>query len=300
MVPFTAAHSVCFVLSPRGLRFCLTQFAGVVAMPGLAAELRPGEPLMDHRGQEEASKPTLRWLLGVSATSAGEYAGSDRRELSHKVLFALRYGRFKLANSGSSSLLEFGVAPDESGASLDLLASSRWKLRAGLRIGGGQKSSDSSYLAGMPDVPESLLGRVTLGYLITPNFGVTGTLTSDLLGRGNGTTWSNSVDYRQRLGRDTEWRMGIGFTIGNASHMNSFYGVPLSAQTPDRPAYQPGAGLKGAGVGVGFTSALSSRWIAFGGVSYNLLLGKAADSPLTRQNHDLAATVGVAWRCCRL
>ncbi len=254
--------------------------------------------MVDQRGPEEPGKPKLRWLLGASATWAGEYAGSDRRDRSQKVLVALRYGRFKLANSGSSALLEFGVAPDESGASMDLLASERWRLRAGLRIGGGQNSSDSPYLAGLPDVPESVLARATLGYLFTPNFGVTGTLTFDLLGRGNGTTWSNSIDYRHRLGRNTEFRMGTGFTLGNASHMNSFYGVPLSAQTPDRPAYQPGAGLKGAGIGVGLTSALGSRWIAFGGVSYNWLLGKAADSPLSRQNHDLAATVGVAWRCC--
>ena len=267
-------------------------------MPGFAAEGSPAEPFVDPGVPEEPSKPTLRWLLGASATWAGEYAGSDRRDRSQKVLVALRYGRFKLANSGSSSLLEFGAAPDESGASLDLLSSSRWKLRAGLRIGGGRDPSDSSYLAGLPEVPESVLARATLGYLFTPNLGVTGTLTSDLLGRGNGTTWSNSVDYRQRLGGETEFRLGAGFTIGNASHMNSFYGVPLAAQTPDRAAYQPGAGLKGAGVGVGLTSALSSRWIAFGGVSYNRLLGKAVDSPLTRQNYDLAATVGVAWRCC--
>jgi hypothetical protein len=113
MAPLPGAHSVCFVLSPCGLRLCLMLFAGVVAMPGFAAEVSPAEPLPDPRVQQEPGKTKLRWLLGTSATSAAEYAGSDRRDLSHKVLFALRYGRFKLANSGSSALLEFGVAPDE-------------------------------------------------------------------------------------------------------------------------------------------------------------------------------------------
>ena len=290
---------MCFVSFPRGLHFCLALFAGVVAVPGFAADGKATEPLVDHRGPEEpGQEPKLRWLIGGSSTWAGEYAGSDRRERSDKLLVALRYGRFKIANSGSSSLLEFGVAPDESGASLDLVSSSRWKLRAGLRIGGGRDSSDSSYLAGMPDIRETVLARVTAAYLFTPNFGLTGTLTSDLLGRGNGTTWSNSIDYRRWVGKQTEWRLGAGFTLGNATHMNAFYGVPLSAATPERPAYQAGAGLKGAGIGMGLTSALTSHWIAFGGVSYNRLLGQAVDSPLTKQNYDVAATVGIAWKCC--
>lgn len=291
-----------FVFLPRGLRFCLSLLAGAIAMPGVAIELSPGDPAVrrsvDIQVDSEPRKPKLRWLLGESATSAGEYPGSDRRDLSLRPLFALRYGRFKLASSGSSALLDFGAAPDESGASLDLLASSRWKLRAGLRIGGGRPSSDSQDLAGLPDVQRTVLARGTVGYLITPSLGLTGTLAFDLLGRGNGATWSNSLDYRRRLGSETEFRLGAGFTLGNATHMNSFYGVPLSAQTPERPAYQPGAGLKGAGIGLGLTSALSSRWIAFGGVSYNRLLGHTLDSPLTRQNYDLAATVGIAWKCC--
>ena len=120
-----------------------------------------------------------------------------------------------------------------------------------------------------------------------------------LLGRGNGATWSNSLDYRRRLRADTELRLSGGFTVGNGTHMNSFYGVPLSARTADRPEYRPGGGVKDVGAGIGFISALGTSWIAFGGVSYTRLLGDAQDSPLTRQNHDVSATVGLAWKCCR-
>jgi outer membrane protein len=296
--------SVFYASLPPCFRFCLSLLAGAIAVQCQADEITHGDPAVrrsvDIQVAPDPGIPALRWLLGVSATSAGEYSGSDRRDLSLRPLFAVRYGRLKLASSGSGSLLDFGSAPDESGATLDLLASSRWKLRAGLRIGGGRPSSDSSDLAGLADVRRTVLARGSVGYLITPNVGATSTFSWDLLGRGNGATWSNSLDYRRRLGVDTELRLGTGFTFGNATHQNSFYGVPMSASTVDRPEYLPGAGLKDAGVALGLTSALGPRWLAFGGVSYTRLLGGTLDSPLTRQNHDVAATVGLAWKCCSL
>jgi outer membrane scaffolding protein for murein synthesis (MipA/OmpV family) len=292
---------------PVRLRACLAAAPAVVllvnAAPCPAEEITHGDPSVrrsvDIDVEKDQGRSDFRWLLGASLTSAGEYAGSDRRDLSFRPLVAVRYGRLKLASSGSSSLLDFGAAPDESGASLDLLASSRWKLRAGLRIGGGRPSSDSPDLAGLPDVRKTVLARGSAGYLLTPDLSVTSTLSWDLLGRDNGASWSNSLDYRRRLRAGTELRLGLGVTFGNATHMNSFYGVPLSARTADRPYYRPGSGLKDAGLGVGFTSALTSHWIAFGGVSYTRLLDGAADSPLTKQRYDTAATLGIAWKCCR-
>ena len=295
-----------FSLLP-GFRFCLSLLAVAVAVQchadEIADESTRGDPAVrrsdDLPVDPDTRGPAFRGLLGVSAASAAEYPGSDRRDQSLRPLYAVRYGRLKLASSGSSSLLDFGSAPDESGATLDLLTSSRWKLRAGLRIGGGRSSSDSGYLAGLPDVSRTVLARGAIGYLITPNLVLNGTLVWDLLGRGNGATWSNTLDYRHRLGGETELRLSTGFTLGNATHLNSFYGVPLSAENADRPAYRPGGGFKDVGVGAGLTSAFGSHWIAFGGLSYTRLLGATLDSPLTLQNHDVAATVGVAWKCCR-
>jgi outer membrane protein len=72
-----------------------------------------------------------------------------------------------------------------------------------------------------------------------------------------------------------------------------------SAGTERRPAYSAGSGLKDAGVSIGLTTAIHPSWIAFGGLSYTRLLGEAADSPLARKQSDVAATLGIAWRCCR-
>ena len=99
--------------------------------------------------------------------------------------------------------------------------------------------------------------------------------------------------------RALELQVGAGFTLANSTHLNSYYGVPESAGTATRPAYSPSAGLKDAGVGVRLTSELASHWVAFAGLRYTRLLEDSADSPLALHPSDVAATVGIAWRCCR-
>ncbi|MGE0801117.1 MAG: MipA/OmpV family protein [Lautropia sp.] len=164
---------------------------------------------------------------------------------------------------------------------------------------GGRSSSDSGELAGIPDVRRTAVGRASATYLLAPNLSVGSTLNVDLLGRGTGLFATTGIDYRHRLAARTELQAGVGFTVANATHMNSYYGVPESARTATRPVYAPGAGLKDAGVGLTLTTALESRWVAFGSLRYTRLLGDAASSPLALRRSDVSATIGLAWRCCR-
>ena len=57
-------------------------------------------------------------LIGLSATSAAEYLGSDRRDFAVRPLAAFRYGRFRISTSGSGGLIDFGTNADVSGVSL--------------------------------------------------------------------------------------------------------------------------------------------------------------------------------------
>ena len=290
---------------------CAGLLAGLVAglasaclAPHCLAEEPPGSdvpsrPSVDVEVGPRPPGPVSAFVLGTSLTSAAEYSGSGRRDLSWRPLLAYRYGRFKLSSSGSSALLNFGSVADESGASLDLLESSRLTLRTGLRIGGGRDTSDSVDLAGLPDIRKTVFARLSASYRLTGNWRADSTLGWDLLGRGNGVFLSAGLGYRLRLTPGTEFAAAAGLNVGNATHMNSFFGVPVSAQTADRPAYRPGAGLKDAGVGIGLTTILPHGWIAFGNLGYSRLLAGAADSPLTTRAASPAVTIGIAWRCCK-
>ena len=76
------------------------------------------------------------------------------------------------------------------------------------------------------------MGRVSATYLLTSRWSLGSTLSFDLLGRGSDLIWTNGPDYRYRLWRDSELRAAAGVTYGNATHLNSYYGVPIESVTP--------------------------------------------------------------------
>jgi len=241
-------------------------------------------------------KTRFESLIGLSLISSNDYLGASQRSVTLRPLAAVRFGRLRLSTSGSSSLLDFGAVADEAGASLDLVRSSRWKLRTGLRLTSGRDAGDSDQLAGMPDVRRTVLGRLSLSYDIARGWRAVSALNVDLLGRDNGLLWTNGVDYHRRLDTETELRLGAGLTAGNATHLRSYYGVPVSAVTPLRPYYEPGAGLKDAALSINLTRRLTPGWIGFAGLTYARLLGPASDSPLAFRQDNLATMIGLAWR----
>ncbi|MEZ5649816.1 MAG: MipA/OmpV family protein [Burkholderiaceae bacterium] len=282
-----------------------------LATPALAERERRYEPDHDpasrpyldveveHGRDKGSARPRSEFALGMSLTSSPEYLGSSRQGLSLRPIVAYRYGRFKLTSSGGSSVLNFGSQVDDSGASAELIKTSRWKIKTSARIGGGRSPSDSVDLAGLPAIDRTIFARLSVSYKITENLSFDNTVAWDLLGHGNGALLSSGIGYTFRSSPSTQWTLGAGLTVANATSMQGLFGVPESAARADRPAYTPGAGLRDVGIGAGFMTALSKRWIAFGSVGLNKVVGPAADSPLTKQALGQRATIGIGWRCCR-
>lgn len=288
----------------RVLMAITATLSGLSPMSAVAQAVAPVEAPVRPYIDLEINKTTLpepksELALGVSLASSPEYSGSGRQGLSLKPLFAWRYGRFKLSSSGGSGVLNFGRIADDSGASARLVNFDQFKLKASLRLSSGRDSADSVDLAGLPDVRKTVIARVLGSYQFDRNWHSDAVVGFDLLGRGNGAFVTTGVGYSQRLTPDTEFTIGGSLTWGNRTHLNSLYGVPAYAVTDERPAYSPGSGLKDAAFGFGLTTQLAPRWILFGGIGYNYLLGPAAESPLTTGRGGVNANIGIGWRCCR-
>jgi len=249
--------------------------------------------------ESEPRESSVSYALGLALSSTPQYAGSSRRDLSLKPIAAFRWGRFKLSSSGGSSILNFGEQTESSGVSADLIDTRALKLKLSARIGGGRKTSDSIDLAGLPEIRKTVFTRLSASYALTEQLSVTSTASWDVLSRGSGLTLSVGLGHSKYLNRRTIWNTGIGLTYGNATHMQSYLGVPLDTATATRAVYQSDAGIKDLSVGTGFMTALSPRWIAFGQLGYSRLLGQAADSPLTTGRNNISATVGIGYRCCK-
>jgi len=294
----TAPESVVWVGLAGSVLWALT-----TGMPAYAQDAPiqtlPKRNYLDLEIDTEPQAPRVSYALGLALSSSPEYAGSSRRDVSLKPIAAFRYGRFKISSSGGSGILNFGEHAESSGVSADLISSRALKLKLSARIGGGRKTSDSIDLAGLPEISKTVFTRLSASYALTGQFSLNSTASWDVLGRGSGLTLSVGLGHSQYLNRRTVWNTGIGLTLANATHMQSYFGVPGDAATPTRAAYQPGAGIKDLSLGTGFMTALSPRWIAFGQLGYSRLLGQAADSPLTTGANNLSATVGIGYRCCR-
>jgi MipA family protein len=120
-------------------------------------------------------------------------------------------------------------------------------------------------------------------YRLDPHWSVGAVVSQDLLGRNGGALAALDLSYRDRLAGSTQWSAGARLAFGNGTYMRSDFGVPESAAGPnERPAFAPGAGPRDVHVGIGLTTAITPRWIAFAGAGASSLLGDAASSPFTK------------------
>lgn len=247
------------------------------------------------------SERAYTWALGMSVSNGPDYAGSDQRGNSLRPVLGLDIGRYTLSSGGGGSLLDFDLEPRYTGVSARLFDAERFHLSAGLRIGGGRTHDADSPLHGIPDVRRTLRARLSASYLLAPDLSLRSSLNQDLLGRKGGTTLQTTLQYEWQVTPSTEIGLAAGFTIANSTHMRSFFGVPEDValvRTPF-PAYSPGGGVMSTDLGIEVKSAITDRWVLFGGVRLSQLRGDARASPIVVKPNNYSVTVGLAYRCCR-
>ena len=248
----------------------------------------------------EDAASTSRYVLGLTAISAPEYAGSDKRDLKLRPLWAYQYGRYRISTSRASSALGFASDTQGPGASALLVQTDHLKFGAALRFDSGRKSADSEHLSGLPNIARTLRGRVYAGYTLSEHWDLSGNVSADLLGRKGGTLGSVDLGYHQRIGEHSEWSTGGGLTVANGQNMRTYFGItPEQAPLAHLPVFTPGAGVRDFHTGVGLTTALTPSWIAFANLTASRLSGDAANSPLSKDKNSLSAGIGLAYRCCK-
>ncbi len=259
----------------------------------LALAWAPASPAADLLA-DLAENATL--ALGAS-TSMSSNTTSSAYSFQARPVWAFQYGRVRLSTGGAAAVLGIAQDPRGPGASAELFSSDKLRLGVALRIDRGRNSASIEGLEGMPDVPATLRTRVYASYALTQRWTVASSISQDVLGRGGGTVATADFGYRAPLTPAAEWYAGTGVTWTDARYMNSYYGVPPdSAAATGLPTYTPGAGPTNLRAGVGFTAALTSRWILFGGAGLTSLLGYAADSPLTKVRVTTSVSLGLAYR----
>ena len=282
------------------LTFVRAAALALVALVPLAARAADSGPA-DARAAGAHQDRAYTWAVGLAASNGPDYAGSDQRGNSLRPVLGLDIGRYTLSSGGGGSLLDFDLEPRYTGVSARVFDAERLHLSVGLRIGGGRTHDADSPLHGLPDVRRTLRARLSASYSLTPDLSLRSSLNQDLLGRKGGTTLQTTLQYEWQVTPGTEIGLAAGFTVANATHMRSFFGVPedvARVRTPF-PAYSPGGGVMSTDLGVEIKSAITDRWVLLGGVRLSQLRGDARASPIVVKPNNYGVTVGLAYRCCR-
>ena len=260
---------------------------------GLALGVCPGiwaaEPLRLDASRE--------YLLGLSLVSPGDHVQYTGQGLHLRPLAAMQLGRFRLANSGASELMSVGREQVDPGLSTVLLDTPGWKFSTSLRLDDKRRWSQDSPFSGLPGVRRTLRGRVIASGELAEHTSWSLGVSQDLLGRGGGLLATAGLGYRYPVSDKTYWDVYAGVGWGNALYRQTRYGIDEDvALINNLTPYAVGAGWDSVSLGWSLKSALSQRWVAFGGMGASQLLGTAARSPLVHRVTTLGATVGVAYR----
>jgi outer membrane scaffolding protein for murein synthesis (MipA/OmpV family) len=247
--------------------------------------------------EDPALQASRDYVIGAALVSSAAHIGESDQRLSLSPVWAFQIGRFRLAAGPAANLLSVGRETVDAGLSTVLVSQGGWRLSTSLRIREARDSADDAVLQGLPDVRATLLGRVNASVDLGARWTGSLSATQDLLGRGSGLGLGAGLGYRYPLSASTYWDASFGVGWGNAlAHRTNFGISPEAAASSGRAPYAIGAGWDSASLGWSLTSALSERWVAYGGVGVSQLQGAAARSPLVGRRTVASASIGLAYR----
>lgn len=299
----THARSVTFRPShgwPRLAAYALLAASsiGVKAQtqpPPASAPAVSNEPHPAAQAEPAADTPTtFDYQVGLAMVWGSSYAGSANSTVKLRPVWGVQYGRFRLATSRASLIERSGGQGALPGASLELGTIKRWRFDAALRVDAGRKSNDAPELQGLPDVDPTLRLRLLAEYKFADDARAGLNLNTDLANKKGGTLLSLDYGRGGALAPDWRWSAGVGLQAADATYMNSYHGIPPGTTSP-WPVYQPSGGLHDVRAGVGVTWRFSPHWRAGAAAGASLLLGPAADSPLTERRLGTNVTVGLVY-----
>ncbi len=221
-----------------------------------------------------AQDRSFNFALGAAVVAAPEYFGSDNMEAVGIPTFtfgSLNWGAIDAGN-GVRGVADNGLS-----------------LEAAYRILGTRTTSKSPELVGLADLDAALelgfglkyqqtnwmaFGEVRKG--VVGHSGVTGTVGADLIVQSN-----------------DRWKFTVGprVNFGNDEFADTYFGVDTA--TANYAAYTATGGALSAGIQASASYYLNDKWSLDGGISYQKLMGDAADSPITMRGSEDQWSIGV-------
>lgn len=262
------------------LRLMLAAFA-LTASSAAATAQDLGSPVFSSQSQG----PALGFTLRGGVSSAPEYFGSDEQEIGPALggqLNYLRLGGFTFGNP-------------------DPLYEPR-----GISFGGSfryisrRDSEDSRELLGLADVDSSVELGGGLRYN-TENLSVFGDIRYGVVGHES-FVGEVGADVIVRPTDRFSLRAGPRVLFGDSDYASTYFGVTAAEQVASTAAgtgftaFDASGGLLSAGIEVGAAYRFNDSWGIDATINYDKLQNDAASSPITRNDEQISASIGITRR----
>lgn len=205
----------------------------------------------------------LQYALGLrvkTQTSPGASTG-----LVLRPVLGLRYGRWRLGHATGDRWLQFSGYRKDTNLSYQLRDNDRFSVALSMRV---QNLKDNTSFDGFSDGQNTLRGRVGVNYRLNQRWSIGSDVTQDLLGRGDGTTWSFGTGYGLPLNARSALSLSGGLSWASASHWST------QMRLFDAPSEGWQSGIGSVGVGAAYRYAISPQWAWFGTLSAARPLGQ--------------------------
>ena len=218
---------------------------------------------------------------------------TDIPNLSHpgsvklRASLGLRYGRWRIGQTDGTDWHRFGLVLQDNNLTYDVRQDSKWSVSlSGSIINLDNNSQFDAIKAGR----KTLRAKAGLDYKLPNRWSVGLIATQDVFTRGDGTTFSPTLTYRQPLTDHSTLLLSQSVTWGSAAHWQTQQHL-----APEGITHQ-GAGWGSMGTQVAYRHKLSRHWGFFSQIGAQRTLQPLFPSPMSSANHwTYSGQLGVVY-----
>jgi MipA family protein len=233
-----------------------------------------------------AQEGDARAALGGGVAVVPRYPGSDRHETRLSPVISVSFGRFFIGGDPAAGGGGGGVG-------LRLYADRRWAFGAALspEFRRAREESDDPRLQGLGDVDGTVRATLFAGYRYAW-LALRASVSPDIGGENQGTLARFDALVRHAAGERLVFSAGPGVTWASGQYMRTFFGIDAAQSARSGlPQYEAGRGWNSLRFAIGVNYIATKDWSAGARAARALLVGDAADSPVTAsRSQDTFAT----------
>ena len=225
--------------------------------------------------------------LGAGARVAPEYEGADSFDVSPGPYVSVTWRNRIFLNTAQ-------------GLGVYARRNRHYRLGASIGYAAGRDEDEGRLLRGMGDVDPGaraqIFGALSLGGTPVGEVWAHAEVSRDF-GASDGFQIEPGVSLHQRFGEDVRLSSILTASWSDGDYMDTFFSVtPAQSARSILPAYDAGAGFRRADLRISLTWEFAEHWFTRTAISGGILLGDAADSPVTETAFQPSAGLMVGYQ----